>query len=1043
MNPTLSPAHRFRQLLANARRRLSWFAWMEIVLAAGIGAALGLGSALWLIDVLAFSLTLRIGLWVWIGIASFLGAFGLGWRRLRPLQRPPLVASRMEEAAQRLGIEMQDAVRGAVDLLAKEQDDSLGRSRALCDAHIAETTATLENQNVLASVGGVALGLAVPTLLSASFIVGIAGTMVLVFPEALQKRLDRLFDDNTAAMVMEARAANRLPLVTDLVLTLRFPAYMTQEDQRIPGTSGDVAAPRGTEIFVEGRADRAVAAAALLLGNQEIALVVQDGRTLSGRFLVMESTTYRFRLQTSDGDEELDPVAHRITLIPDQVPKIDLSSPDADQTVKVEDRVEVQFSAKDDYGIQMVRIVVRRQGSQRAPFEKEILQLDNPLRELKGGGSFRIEETGARPGDRLSVYLEALDNDTVSGPKAGRSRTRVLTVFSAAEHHRKLIEMEEALLDRMVHLLADELENPIDREGTKQALEEQRKTVQAHQVISDKGEALLEALGQVLLQLAEDRLSPDAVRRALANMRVELEQPLRQKRNLLKSSKSNLSEGKGLLTYAFRSLFGQQYLIINRLERHALYLEDLLNTQRIQEAQQIADDLRRTQKDLRELLSAYKEAPSDALRDQLLEEISRLREQMQSLMKRLAELEREVPDEYLNQEAFETHEMMQQAQDLDRMIEEGKLEEAVEMLQKMAEQTQKLVDELDESSEEYGGEEYRELREKLERFGQELSALTAKQQELLHRNQRLLDAAREKAKQKLAEKLDAVLAQLKEKVKNAQAELDEVDSDALFSMEQEDIALSEARVEDLKNALEAGDLEDAMEAAAAAKAAAQSAERALADRTRGRFGSRNKSTLDARDRLQKARPLLEDVHAQLAELMPDPAAQLSPSQRQALRKDAEEQAQLQESANQLAKQMAEIGQEMPIFGPGHQAQMQQAGQSMRQAGKSLANDDLRGARKDQQAAMQSLDDLQKSLEEMSQGSGGGGIPMPLPGGNAPGSERSGQRGQRNAKDKVEIPGAEDFQVPDAFRRDILDAMREGAPAEWKGEVKRYYEELVK
>ena len=1043
MNPTHPPSHRFRQLLAKARRRLTWFAWFEMVLAATIGGALGLGSALWLIDVLTFSLTLRVGLWAWIGIASLAGALGLGWRRLLPLQRSSLVAFRVEEAAQRLGIQMQDAVRGAVDLLEDERDDSLGRSRALCDAHIASTTETLEKQNVLASVGGVALGLAVPTLLSASFIVGIAGTMVLAFPDALQKRLDRLFDDDTATMVMEARAANRLPLVTDLALILRFPAYMAQEDQRIPGTSGDVAAPRGTEIFVEGRADRSVSAAALLLGNQEIALQVQDGRTLKGRFLVMEGTTYRFRLQMPDGDDELDPVAHRITLVPDQVPKIDLSEPDADRTVKVDDRIDVKFSATDDYGIQKVRIVVRRQGSQREPFEKEILQIENPLRELKGRGSFRIEETGARPGDRLSVYLEAVDNDTVSGPKAGRSKTRVLTVFSAAEHHRKLIEMEEALLDRMVHLLADELENPIDREGAKKPVDEQRQGLQPHQQISDKGEALLEALGQVLLQLAEDRLSPDSVRRALANMRVELERPLRQKRNLLKTSKSNLATGKGILAYAYRSLFGQQYRIINRLERHALYLEDLLNTQRIQEAQQIAEDLRRTQKDLRELLQAYKEAPSDSLRDQLLEEISRLREQMKNLMKRLAELEREVPDEYLNQEAFESQEMMQQAQDLDRMIEEGKLEEAVEMLQKMAEQTQKLVEELDESSEEYGGEEYRELREKLERFGQELSALTAKQQELLHRNQRLLDAAREKARQKLADKLDAVLAQLREKVKSAQSELDGVDSDSLFSMEQEDIALSQARVEDLKNALETGDLEDAMEAAAAAKSAAQSAERALAERTRGRFGSRNKATLDARDRLQKVRPLLEDVHAQLSELMPDPAEQLSPSQRQALRKDAEEQAQLQESANQLAKQMAEIGQEMPIFGPGHQASMQQAGQSMRRAGKSLANDDLRAARKDQQAAKQSLDELRKSLEEMSEGSGGGGIPMPLPGGNSPGSERSGQRGQRNSKDKVEIPGAEDFQVPDAFRRDILDAMREGAPSEWKGEVKRYYEELVK
>jgi hypothetical protein len=44
---------------------------------------------------------------------------------------------------------------------------------------------------------------------------------------------------------------------------------------------------------------------------------------------------------------------------------------------------------------------------------------------------------------------------------------------------------------------------------------------------------------------------------------------------------------------------------------------------------------------------------------------------------------------------------------------------------------------------------------------------------------------------------------------------------------------------------------------------------------------------------------------------------------------------------------------------------------------------------------------------------------------------------------VKIPDGSEFRVPDAFRKDILDAMKEGAPQDWMGEVKRYYEELVK
>jgi hypothetical protein len=46
-------------------------------------------------------------------------------------------------------------------------------------------------------------------------------------------------------------------------------------------------------------------------------------------------------------------------------------------------------------------------------------------------------------------------------------------------------------------------------------------------------------------------------------------------------------------------------------------------------------------------------------------------------------------------------------------------------------------------------------------------------------------------------------------------------------------------------------------------------------------------------------------------------------------------------------------------------------------------------------------------------------------------------------EKVEIPDADKFQVPEEYRKDILDAMKQGAPEKYKDQVKRYYEEIVK
>jgi hypothetical protein len=72
--------------------------------------------------------------------------------------------------------------------------------------------------------------------------------------------------------------------------------------------------------------------------------------------------------------------------------------------------------------------------------------------------------------------------------------------------------------------------------------------------------------------------------------------------------------------------------------------------------------------------------------------------------------------------------------------------------------------------------------------------------------------------------------------------------------------------------------------------------------------------------------------------------------------------------------------------------------------------------------------------QSSQKSGGrGGLPLPMFAG-AP---------RNSSQEKVEIPDADQYRAPKEFRKDLLDAMKQGAPDRYKDQVKRYYEELVK
>ena len=90
--------------------------------------------------------------------------------------------------------------------------------------------------------------------------------------------------------------------------------------------------------------------------------------------------------------------------------------------------------------------------------------------------------------------------------------------------------------------------------------------------------------------------------------------------------------------------------------------------------------------------------------------------------------------------------------------------------------------------------------------------------------------------------------------------------------------------------------------------------------------------------------------------------------------------------------------------------------------------DPMGARDEAQGAAEKLSELQGKMQRSAR----------------PSSVPQGEGGRRVDDDTVKIPGSDDYKPPEAFREDILDAMKKDKPPEaYKDLVKRYYEELVK
>ena len=196
-----------------------------------------------------------------------------------------------------------------------------------------------------------------------------------------------------------------------------------------------------------------------------------------------------------------------------------------------------------------------------------------------------------------------------------------------------------------------------------------------------------------------------------------------------------------------------------------------------------------------------------------------------------------------------------------------------------------------------------------------------------------------------------------------------------------------------------------------------------------------------------ALPPARKVKDELEKMFPDPRSVLSQRDQQQLGQLAQRQGQLEREAGELRQRMEELARRAPVFPPEAGNLLEGSQGHMQRAQGQLAKRNPQAGHGEQRQALDDLDRFRRGLDEMAKssqpGGSGGGFPFPFgeqPGGGGGWNDGDGMEASR---EKVEIPGADAYKVPDEFRRDLLEAMKQGAPERYKGEVQRYYEELVK
>lgn len=996
-----------REFLRAVRRRLR-----QRLVADGAGAwALGvLGGALVLV-LLAGGLG-PSSIWRPIGALGLCGALGaaawLAARAAQAFRSDEAVARFVGEAAPQVG----DDLLSAVELeRERERLDRQAVSRALIEA--------LEH-GVASRLGAVEPGRLVdlrPTRRRAAIgLAAVAAGWALafaLFPGALRRGWAEL---SIAREDFAQTSAE--PIVADIRFVLKYPAYTKLPERVIAGSSGQILAMPGTEVSVSARALVPTRAARLELEADGVRLEPIDARVeggvVSARFVVRKPGTWRFVL---DGPRRLkEPEAHRIDLEFDRPPRVDLYAPADHLEVTGPRRIELAYSLDDDFGLGAVELVWRT--GDGPPQRKAIAAVKPGERAATGKLEWDLAELELKPGTRITYHLEAKDNDDVLGPNVGRSRVYYLTVFSLREKREAAMAEQERLLELALGVLADRLETPKDGPDGE--------ILGAYDKVHARAEALLQALARAQRALADDKQAQDGLRRDLRDMQARLGKLTHDEEELLADARDKRRRGLKLGPPR-AALEAQHPKQVAELERDVLLLDDLLDKQRLEELLAVGDEMKAARDRLKSLLAKYRQTRSEALRKDIERELRELERRLAELQQKAAKLAQELPDEFLNAEAMGRNDLKSELDKIRELLARGEVDKALQELERMSSSLDRMMASMEGDLQGFRRDRFSAEERALQELENKVTDLQHDEQQLKGETDAIRERARAEAQRRLKDRVAPLQKQAREQVAQLKKQLENVEPRALSPYDKEELSRVKQRVEDLDRMLQAADLEEARGMARQAEAGLDGIAQDLREEEQRGWRGVRPQAKKARERVEESGRLAGKIASEIERAMPRPQDLMGPEDQKRMGELAQRQAALKRRAQELERELGrKVGPDgRPVPTPPRLGEgLRQAGQHMERAEGKLKRRDARDASGEEAQALEQLRQVKEQLQRERR-------------------PRDQMAGGRLDKEPVKIPGADEYRAPKEFRQDILDAMKRAPPAEYREQVKRYYEELVK
>ena len=462
------------------------------------------------------------------------------------------------------------------------------------------------------------------------------------------------------------------PIVTQFQYRLNYPAYTRLQSQTLPANTGDIQALFGTELVFIGESNKPLEAASLVFEESDnVALEItarhliepqgtlKTPRTMQGSFIAQQSGNYHIQITDVEGFTNPEPINYTLTVFKDTVPDVNIVSPARDTVLDNTMLVDLKVEATDDYGVQALQLVYRveAEGAEEVnlPLKRWGVEDAPARRSVSVAYRWDVDRIGIFPGEVLAYYVQALDNDAVSGPNIGKSPTYTLRFPSLSELYDSVAteqEMEQQGLEDLVDEqadatgLIDTLLGKIRRSQELTFNDENlmQQVLDNQKQIEEAAKQLVEDMQQTAEDMEQKQLFDTETVQKYQELQELMEQALSEehKEILQKLSealaKQQVSEQERAMMEA--NLSQEQFL--QQLERAKSLYEQILLQQDLEAAAKQAQALAEQQEALMDTLETSAEsAPANELaqkEDRVGEEFGKLSEKLDELGTEMSEL---------------------------------------------------------------------------------------------------------------------------------------------------------------------------------------------------------------------------------------------------------------------------------------------------------------------------------------------------------------------------------------------------------------------